>query len=220
MSERRQLSPQDTSRRPRQRVQFCVRYSRGIMSSSLPSPPRQFHTLPDGRKLAYLCFGAPLKAARTVLLFLHGVPSSASEAAPLHQQAAAEGVALLAVDRPGMGGSSAPLAGTRLSLQSFAADLGSLLDGLHLGPVAVAGESGGGPYAAAAAALLGPTRVDQLHLIAALGPLAGDGALSVATLAGFDRWSIICTRRRGLGALGWLMHRAARWLVRVRAGAA
>ncbi len=187
------------------------------MSSALPSPPRQYHKLPDGRQLAYLCFGAPLKGAKRVLLFLHGVPSSASEAAPLHEQAAADDITLLAVDRPGLGGSTAPLAGTRLSLQSFAADLGSILDGLQLGSVAVAGESGGGPYAAAAAALLGPARIDQLHLIAALGPVAGEGAPSVSTLSGFDRWSIICTRRTGLGGLGWLIQRAARWLVLVRA---
>lgn len=186
------------------------------MSSPLSSPPRQYHKLPDGRQLAYLCFGAPLKGAQKVLLFLHGVPSSASEAAPLHERAAAAGVALLAVDRPGLGGSSAALPGAPLSLQSFAADLGSLLEGLQLGPVALAGESGGGPYAAAAAALLGPSRVDQLHLIAALGPLAGEGALGLEKMNGFDRWSIICTRRAWLGGLAWLMHRAARRLLMVR----
>jgi pimeloyl-ACP methyl ester carboxylesterase len=68
----------------------------------------------------------------------------------------APGVRLIAVDRPGYGGSSDPPAG--YSYARFAADLAALADALGVEGFAVAGHSSGGPYALAAAALL-PGRV-------------------------------------------------------------
>eukprot|EP00887_Chlorella_sp_A99_P000086 scaffold16.g86.t1 len=144
--------------------------------------------LASGRTLSYVVYGASVQrgGGRPVLVFLHSVPSSAAEAAPLHDAAAAAGVTVLAPDRAGIGGSSPDPA---LSLASAAADLRELLDKLGLGPVAVAGKSGGAPYAVAAAALLGPTLVSQLHLVAPWGPLE-DKKLFADFPNGHDRMTI------------------------------
>ncbi|EFN54904.1 hypothetical protein CHLNCDRAFT_135028 [Chlorella variabilis] len=142
-------------------------------TAAVAAPPRRGHEVVDGtgRRLSYLVYGQQdLQKAKAVLLFLHGVPASACEAATLDRAAAEAGMAVVSVDRPGVGESSPH---TVHSLASFAVDLGSLLDALGLQGVALAGESGGRPYAAAAAALLGPTQVFPLPLVNAVGPLGG-----------------------------------------------
>jgi pimeloyl-ACP methyl ester carboxylesterase len=92
-----------------------------------------------------------------------------------------------------------------LSLASFAADLGVLLNALHIAQVAVLWGRGGGPYAAAAAALLPPGAVTQLHLVSALGPL--DGPLMSSMPQGFDKLSMQAVRWRLLWPLAWALQR-------------
>ena len=63
--------------------------------------------LADGRVLAYRVYGQTLEAAsRAVALYIHGFPSCSLEASLLAHAASRAGLALLAIDRPGIGGSS------------------------------------------------------------------------------------------------------------------
>ncbi|KAL8389122.1 hypothetical protein RB599_010492 [Gaeumannomyces hyphopodioides] len=111
-------------------------------------PDEQILALPDGRKLAYAIYGDASPAAPTVFYF-HGFPGSHREALGYAQAAKRRGVRLVAVSRPGMGGSSFQ---TNRRILDWPADVRALAD--HVDPTgrtpfAVAGISGGGPYALA-----------------------------------------------------------------------
>ena len=89
----------------------------------------------------------------------------AQAAAPL---AAEQGIRLVAPDRPGFGGSTpAPAHG----IADWPADHAALLDALGVERAGVLAQSGGTPFALAAAAAL-PERVGALASIGALAPLA------------------------------------------------
>lgn len=104
--------------------------------------------LKDGRVLFYRSVGEG-----TPVIALHGMGSSSLT----WKQAKAEpGVRLIALDRPGYGGSSPPPA--CYSYAQFASDLLEFADAMALDRFCVAGHSSGGPYALAAAAVL-PERV-------------------------------------------------------------
>ena len=119
--------------------------------------------LADGRVLAYADCGPP---SGVPVVYCHGFPSSSREAGLLAPVLAAEGVRLIAPDRPGYGASS-PQAGR--SLGGFADDLAALLDHLGVAKAAVIGVSGGGPYALSLLARL-PGRLGPGALVAGLGP--------------------------------------------------
>ncbi|WP_210496066.1 alpha/beta fold hydrolase [Patulibacter sp. SYSU D01012] len=108
--------------------------------------------LPDGRDLAWSATGP---ADGPVVLFLHGSTGS-RRTAP-----AADGVRVLAYDRPGFGGSTAAPDRT---LATDAADVGALLDAVGAGPVAVLAFSGGAPVGYELAALT-PARVTRLTVV-------------------------------------------------------
>lgn len=126
--------------------------------------------LPDGRRLAYATAGDPDGAP--VLLF-HGVPGSrlvgleALAAAP-----GAAGVLLVAVDRPGIGGSDRLPGRTLLDWPS---DVAALADALGWDRFSVLGGSGGGPYALACALTM-PDRLRAVVLVNSLAPFDLDGA--------------------------------------------
>jgi pimeloyl-ACP methyl ester carboxylesterase len=107
--------------------------------------------LADGRVLRTRDRGAA--DGRPVFL-LHGGLGSRLVLDPLSATAAA-GLRLLSYDRPGFGGST-PQPGRTVA--DTAADVAAIADQLHLDGFAVWGESGGGPFALACAALL-PDRV-------------------------------------------------------------
>jgi pimeloyl-ACP methyl ester carboxylesterase len=117
--------------------------------------------LPDGRTLAYEVHGDPSPGAPTVLLF-HGAPGSR-----LFVPEPNDGVRLVTFDRPGYGGSD-PHPGRRLA--DTAADGLALADHLDAGRFAVAGWSGGGPFATATA-VHAPERAVRLAIVSAPGPL-------------------------------------------------
>jgi pimeloyl-ACP methyl ester carboxylesterase len=77
----------------------------------------------------------------------------------------------VAPDRWGYGLTEAPQAP---SLRAFADDMAALMDRLGARRFAVGGISGGGPYAAAVAACLGP-RITALALVSPVGPIADAG---------------------------------------------
>lgn len=121
-------------------------------------------TLADGRELGYAEYGDPQGLP---LLALHGTPGSrfmfALGDAPAHDK----GLRIIAPDRAGYA-----LTGFRASanLLDTTADLRELADALGLDRFAVAGISGGGPHAVAAAAAM-PDRVRLLALVSPCGPV-------------------------------------------------
>ena len=124
-------------------------------------------SLGDGCLLAWAEYGDPTGLP---LLYCHGTPGSRLEAGLAHPTAAACGLRLIAFDRPGYGLSTAVPGRT---LQQVAADLARLCDHLGLQRLLLLGVSGGGPFACAAASVLG-TRVAALGLVCPVGPLAPD----------------------------------------------
>ena len=115
---------------------------------------------PDGRRLTYLDVGDP---NGPLVLHNHGGPSSRLEALLLAQAAAANGLRLICVDRPGMGQSSPQ---TARSYQGWADDLVTVADALGYREFGVTGWSEGGPWALAAAAYLDAARLRHVTSIA------------------------------------------------------
>jgi pimeloyl-ACP methyl ester carboxylesterase len=120
-------------------------------------------TLADGRVLEHLAFGDP--TGQPVVLF-PGTPATAGCGALVADAAAAAGVRLVAVSRPGYGASSP----SSPRLAGVARDTLELLDQLGVGRCGVHGISGGGPFALALAALA-PDRVDRVVVSAGPGSL-------------------------------------------------
>ncbi len=120
--------------------------------------------LPGGRTLSFSEFGA--RDGRPVFGF-HGTPGSRFMFRLVHEPALRFGLRIIAPERPGFGRSTYQ-AGR--SLESWANDVSVLADHLQLDRFGVAGISGGGPYAAACAALL-PDRVAAAALVSPMGPV-------------------------------------------------
>ena len=120
--------------------------------------------LPDGRLLALDDVGDP---AGVPVIYLHGTPDSRLARHPDDGAAAAHGVRLLAVDRPGAGASDPHPDG---DLAALGHDLRHLLDELGVARAGLLGWSAGGLFALAAAAVLGD-RADQVVLVGTLPPV-------------------------------------------------
>ncbi len=168
---------------------------------------RHLLRLGDGRRISAAEFGDPRGAP---VLYFHGYPGSCLDAELGHSAARELGFRLIGVDRPGFGRSD-PQAGRRLS--DWPADVQGVADALGLERFAVAGASGGGPYAAACAALI-PDRLTGVGILSGLGPpesrLPGDGMMWHNRLgleiAGRAPWLV----RPILGGLGPVMARFSR----------
>jgi pimeloyl-ACP methyl ester carboxylesterase len=128
--------------------------------------------------------------AGSPVLYIPGFGHSRLAVHPGAQLALSAGVRVIAVDPPGIGGSS-PDSG--YSLSSWASGLRPFLDHLRIEELAVLGWSWGGPYALAAAQAL-PDRVTRVGLVSALaGWLTGPGAVrdvaaEFRTFAVWCRW--------------------------------
>lgn len=119
-------------------------------------------TLPDSRKLAFELLGDP---AGVPVVVLHGTPGSWRQLAALGPLARDRGLAVIAPDRAGYGGSSHDPART---IASGARDVGALIAHLAVRPCGVVGLSGGGPTALACGALPG----DLVSVVATVGGVA------------------------------------------------
>src|SRR5258708_7816370 len=106
----------------------------------------------DGRSVGFAEFGAENGAA---VLWCHGGPGSRLEPVHLDASAAAAGVRIVGVDRPGYG-LSTPLPGRTVS--GWASDALAVADHLGMSEFVTVGVSTGGAYALAVAALA-PGRV-------------------------------------------------------------
>jgi len=128
----------------------------------------------DGRVLRVYDTGpaeAGARDARLPVFWLHGTPMIGAPPAPLFSAAAENGVRWVSYDRPGYGGSSL-MPGRDVA--SGAADIAVIADALGLGRFGVLGQSGGGPYALACAALL-PDRVVGAVSMSGRAPYPADG---------------------------------------------
>lgn len=123
-------------------------------------------TLRDGRTMGYRLYGAQNGAP---VIALHGTPGSRYKFASAHQSALKHGLKIVSVDRWGYGLTS-PRRGATLA--DFALDIGDLTGQLELNRFAVAGISGGAPFACAVAASYAE-RVSSLALISPVGQIAG-----------------------------------------------
>jgi len=119
--------------------------------------------LPDGRRLSYAMHG-PAEGPLVVVLDGPGSRGLARAAAPAAGQL---GLRLVAPDRPGFAGTT-QIDGDRIA--AWPADHAALLDALGARRAGIVAQSGGTPYALAAAAQLG-TRTIGLALVAPMGPL-------------------------------------------------
>jgi pimeloyl-ACP methyl ester carboxylesterase len=157
-----------------------------LSAGARPRDPTRVVTLADGRRLAYLELG---DSAGPPVFYFHGLPGSRLEALFAHPAAAALGVRLIAVDRPGIGRSD-PSPGR--ALLDWPADVAALADVLDLDRFSILGVSGGGPYAAACAWKL-PERLRAVAIVAGVGPL--DTAAALRAMSPVVRPFFILARR-------------------------
>jgi len=149
-------------------------------------------TLSGGRVLAYYEYGDKRGAP---CFYVPGTPVSGLAGAAYDDAARSAGVRWISVDKPGYGHSDFNPRGTLLG---FCDDVTELADHLGLDSFAVAGESGGGPYALALAYRLAG-RLTVSLVLAGMGP-------------GQERWA-----RKGMRPSNWLLLMAAQrasWLLR------
>lgn len=132
--------------------------------------PHDFLPLSDGRVLSFASYGDP---DGTPAFYFHGFPGSRLEARLIDGTARNRGVRLLALDRPGYGGSDFQEGRTLLD---WPRDVAAAAETLGLGRFAVIGASGGGPYALACARTI-PDRLLVTAVVCGLGPLEMPGAL-------------------------------------------
>ena len=119
--------------------------------------------LGDGRRLGYAQYGQP---DGEPIIYFHGHPGSRLEGRFAHQAAAAAGFLVIALDRPGLGLSDIH---PGRALTDWPADVAEAADKLGLSRFAVAGASGGGPYALACAWRL-RGRVSRAAVVSGVGP--------------------------------------------------
>jgi pimeloyl-ACP methyl ester carboxylesterase len=146
--------------------------------------------LRDGRALTYAEYGDP--RGKPVFLF-HGMPGS-RVFRPHDEITTKLGVRLITVDRPGYGLSTFQ---SNRQILDWPNDIAQLADQLGIDKFAVAGHSGGGPYAAACAFAL-TDRVTAAALICGAGPVDSSGALE---------------HMDGLNRMGFRVGRHIPWLV-------
>jgi pimeloyl-ACP methyl ester carboxylesterase len=161
--------------------------------------------LEDGRVLEYWEGGDP--AGRGVI-FHPGTPVTRVLGRWGHDAAAATGVRLVSVNRPGYGGST--MAADAPSLLAVGRDTASLAAHLGFKGYAVFGSSGGGPFAVATA-IADPSTVCALGLVGGVGPwrlleppsaFPEDRACLALLDAGDADGAWVCMRRTSEGQFG------------------
>jgi len=142
--------------------------------------------LPDGRELSWVELG---DAKGDPVVALHGTPGSRRQMAIDEKPALAAGVRLICPDRPGYGLSTYH---PGRSLAEWAVDTRALAGHLGISHFSVVGVSGGGPHAAACAALL-PEQIRAVGLVSGVGPLFELG--TEESMIGFNRVMTRVARR-------------------------
>ena len=140
-------------------------------------------TVADGRRLCFDDVGDP---AGQAVLYVHGTPDSRRARHPDDSVAAAAGIRLVAIDRPGSGGSSPHPTGT---VGSFADDAAAVAAHLGVGRWSVLAWSAGSLPALAIAARH-PALVARVGIVAGLPPFAAYAEPGVLDGAGDERRTI------------------------------
>ena len=157
--------------------------------------PSEVVAIADGRSLCLERFGDPQGSP---VLYFPGLPGSRLDLVAEEAVFAQAGVAVLAVDRPGFGGSSHVPGRTLLD---WPRDVEGLAQRLGLERFAVAGYSSGGKYALACAIAL-PQRVSLAAVMSGVGPPETPGFR--ASLGRVDRLSLtLAVRARPLALALW-----------------
>lgn len=160
------------------------------------------YKLADGRALAYEEYG---DLQGRPVLFFHGTPGSRMFRPP-EDVTRQMGVRLICVDRPGYGGSTFQ---PNRQILDWPKDVSALADALGIQTFAVAGHSGGGPYALACGHCL-PERISAAAVLSGAGPVDAPGAAEGLTplhwlafkIGAHVPWSLI-------RAMAWLFFRKA-----------
>ncbi len=126
---------------------------------------------PSGRAILAGTFGA--RDFKRVIFYSHGFPASRVEATIAHGLALRMGLTIVALDRPGFGGSEWY---AERKLDDWAGDVALVADHLGVGRFGILGVSGGTPTAIAAAGALGE-RVAALSIVSGVSPMDVPGAL-------------------------------------------
>ncbi len=127
--------------------------------------------LPSGRTLGYADYG---DATGPLVLYFHGLPGSRLEAALIADEAVEARVRLIAIDRPGIGLSTAD---SRSRVLDWPGDAQAVVDALGYDGSAfgVIGVSGGAPYALACVKCI-PHRLTHVALCSGHTPMAEPGS--------------------------------------------
>jgi pimeloyl-ACP methyl ester carboxylesterase len=120
--------------------------------------------LPDGRELAYIQAGD--LHGRPLILF-HGLHSSRFEAISIHEKMQEKGIRLIAIDRPGMGGSTFQ---KKRKVLDIVDDILNLTKHLHIERFSVLGFSSGAKYALACAYKV-PFNVHSCNVVSGAPPM-------------------------------------------------
>jgi pimeloyl-ACP methyl ester carboxylesterase len=155
--------------------------------------------LRDGRELSYAEYGA---SAGTPVLYFHGLPGSRLDPELFAEQYLADGIRVVAPDRPGYGHTSPR---RRWGLLDWVGDVVDLADFLGIGRFAVLGYSCGGKYAAACGFSI-PERLSAVGILSGMGPPSMPGFRDGLDRA--DRLSMtLAMRARPLALLYWRLAR-------------
>lgn len=153
--------------------------------------------LPDGRDLQVRVAG-PTEGP--LLVFHHGSPGAAVPLPALEEAAAARGVRVAILSRPGFGASSRR-PGRRVA--DVAADVAALAERFGAEHLLTVGWSGGGPHALATAALL-PERVLAAATIGGVAPFDAEGLDWTEGMGEDNRIEYPLAARDPEGLLRWM----------------
>ncbi|KAK0382116.1 alcohol dehydrogenase [Colletotrichum limetticola] len=123
--------------------------------------------LPDGRTLSYTTFGITPQPNQPTIFHFHGLPGSHHEGQPVHEEATRRNICVVAVTRPGYGGSTFQ---PNRTILSFPQDVLHLADHLKIQRFAVLGISGGAPYALACICSIPAPRLAGLAIVSGMFP--------------------------------------------------
>jgi pimeloyl-ACP methyl ester carboxylesterase len=132
------------------------------------------------------------------VLFFHGTPSSRLGLEWAEDAATMSGARVISIDRPGHGLSDRAPGRTLLD---WSRDVAAFADAVGLGPFAVSGWSGGGPYVLACAYSM-PERLTGAAVLSGCGPL--DTRAARRSSSGLDRAMLNLSGRAPLAARAML----------------
>jgi pimeloyl-ACP methyl ester carboxylesterase len=166
------------------------------------------YRLRRGRRIGFAEYGRP---GGRVVFWFHGTPGGSRQIAPSAQTAAQQlGIRLIALDRPGIGHSTAHL---YRNIGEWADDVSDIADRLGVDRFACGGLSGGGPYVLACAARF-PQRMVAGAILGGVAPTVGSEAIGGGVVGCARRFASVLLAFHGL--VGRALHPVVRLALPVR----